>query len=87
MNERQSPATSDSFRTGSCPQHAQNRRPTKLGRDLAVGDVIVFLGDSHLIDSIEPFDHPMPDGFVGLARSLDGFSVTLWSDLPHEVVR
>ena len=56
----------------------------KLGRDLAVGDLLVFLGTTHRIRSFEAYVHPTL-GSARIARCELDWSMTVWDD-DHVVV-
>ena len=51
----------------------------KLGRDLAVGDVVVFLGQPHLITAFVPHDH-IELGPCRIAESGPEWCITIFDD-------
>lgn len=52
----------------------------KRNADIKPGDVIMFLGNPHLITEVVPYTHPTLGEMVGIAKAADGWSITL--DLP-----
>lgn len=52
-------------------------RKTKQGNDVKPGDVILFLGTPHLIETIEPYTHPTVPECFAVARASDGWGITL----------
>lgn len=61
----------------------------RLGRDVAVGDMLMFLGHPHLIDRIDPYGPTnipeiiTPD--TRIARNGRDWGITLFADQDYEV--
>lgn len=51
----------------------------KLGKDIEVGDVLMFFGTPHRVATLEPYSHPVvTDGEMWrIARAADGWGITL----------
>ena len=65
---------------------------TKLGREIEIGDIIVFLGRPRRISEIQDYSHN-PWGFVGwhgdpwrIAKAADGWGITLDPDQRFEIL-
>jgi len=50
---------------------------TRDGADVALGDVLMFLGTPHRVDAIEPYQHPSFDEGWRIARAAGDFAITL----------
>lgn len=57
----------------------------KLGQDIEVGDIIVFLGTPHRITRVEPYTHPTVEGAVAIAHAANGWGISLWRNVSVEV--
>lgn len=51
----------------------------KLGRDLVIGDLLIFLGGTHRIGAFEDYVHPTL-GPARIARCELDWSMTVWDD-------
>jgi hypothetical protein len=49
---------------------------TKTAEEIGPGDMIMFLGQPHLVWKIEEYTGPF-DWVIGIARSADGWGITL----------
>jgi hypothetical protein len=58
-------------------------RTTKLGRDVEVGDVLVFLGTHHRVTEFGPGTHLIEGSRIALAA--DGWGMTLDPSGSYEV--
>jgi len=47
------------------------------GSEVREGDLIEFLGEWHRVSAVEPYTHPVVGPMAGIARSADGWGITL----------
>lgn len=59
----------------------------KLGKEIEVGDVLVFSGTPHRVATIEDYTHEVVTSGEPwrIARASDGWGITLCPLVPHEV--
>ena len=58
----------------------------KRGDGVEVGDIILFLGTPHRVDTIEPYTHPTIGEPWRIARASDGWAITLEPTVSLECV-
>lgn len=58
------------------------------GRDVKVGDVLLFLGVAHLLIAIEPYPHPLDEGVEWriVYGADEGWGMTIHPDGWYDVV-
>lgn len=59
------------------PRCLLGHRGCKPDDQIGPGDVVMFLGNPHLIAQIEPYTHPTLGEMTGIARAADGWGITL----------